>query len=106
MRVVMFALVAYALHLRQTPVQAARNSLQSIEEQRFEALSLVLFDLLDWDMDHELREEEVNAGIRSLDADGDGRVTIQEFRKGVTAVLAETTREKLKNRVDQLVSRH
>lgn len=92
-----------ALRLRQTPVQAALDQGQSREEQRYSELALFLFDLIDRDRDHEVHIGDGEALVRRLDKDGDGRISIQEFRRALSTILTEESGG-LKDRVDTLLA--
>lgn len=94
-----------AIRLKQTPVQASLDQGQSKEERRYSQLALILFDLLDWDKDHEVKEGDGEALLRKIDKDVDGRVSIQEFRSGLGALLTEAPyHSALKDRIDDLLA--
>ena len=105
MKWVVLLTVTLALRLRQTPVQASLDQEQSREERRYSQLALILFDLLDWDKDHEVKEGDGEALLRRVDKDGDGHVSVQEFRSGLGALLTEVPyHSALKDRIDALLT--
>lgn len=105
MRWVVLVAAVIALRLRQTPVQASLDQGQSREERRYSELALLLFDLLDRDRDHEVHTGDGEALVRRLDGDGDGRISVQEFRRGLSTLLTEDSRTGgLKDRVDTLLA--
>ena len=78
--------------LRQTSVQSAGGDGQSKEGNRFNTLSLLLFDLLDRDHDHIVRERDVLELLKRFDEDLDGKVDVTEFVGGLTALIEEESR--------------